>query len=271
MSTQFAIPTSDLDWAALISTLKDGLPEAPTVYSTPTTSSIAKTIDHTQLSPTATEADIETLCAEAREYHFATVCVRLPHVDHAAYHLRETPDVGVACVVGFHEGTYKTEEKVEEAKHAVKRGASELDMVINYPLLKQGKYIQVYDDVHAVRKAAPSPTKLKVILETSQLNREEIIAGCVISSMAGADFVKTSSGFNGSGASVENVRLMRQTVDMLGKGCKVKASGGIRTADDCIAMLKSGADRIGASASVKIMKEVAGDIQASAATPQSTY
>ncbi|KAL1987715.1 hypothetical protein VTN96DRAFT_2555 [Rasamsonia emersonii] len=269
MSAQVAPPTTDADWATLISTTKDGLPESEVVYPTPAPSSIAKTIDHTQLDPSVRLEQITALCEEARKYNFATVCVRFPNVARAVDLLKDT-DIGVSCVIGFPEGTQKTADKVEEAKSAVQRGASELDMVMNWPLLQQGKYTEVYDDVHAVRKAAPSPTKLKVILETSQLSRDEVIAGCVISSMAGADFVKTSTGYKGEGASVENVRLMRETVDLIGKGCKVKASGGIRSAERCIAMLKSGADRIGASAGVRIMQELGGNIEA-ASTPQGNF
>jgi deoxyribose-phosphate aldolase len=175
--------------------------------------------------------------------------------------LRETPEVGVACVVGFHEGTYPTQEKVDEAQGAVNQGASELDMVINYPLLRQGLYTDVFGDVLAVRKVAPSAVQLKVILETSQLTRDEIIAASIISCMAGADYVKTSTGFNGPGATVENVSLIRATVELLGTGCKVKASGGVRGVENCIAMLKAGANRIGASAGVKIVKELAGDVK----------
>lgn len=162
--------------------------------------------------------------------------------------------------MGFHEGTYPTAEKVAEATKAVAEGATELDMVLNWPLLKQGKYTAVYDDILAVRHAAPAPkTKLKVILETSQLTRDEIIAGSAISDMAGANYVKTSTGFNGAGASIENVRLMREVVDLLANGCKVKASGGVRAAEDAVEMLKAGADRIGASAGVKIVRELTGN------------
>lgn len=261
MSTRLETPTTDPEWAAFISTIKDDLPEIHTVYNTPLPNAVAHTIDHTQLSLSATPEQIDTLCAEAREHKFATVCVRLPYVSRAAQNLADVKnEVGIACVVGFHEGTYPTSEKVEEATKAVADGATELDMVLNWPLLKEGKYREVYNDIHAVRRAAPGPkTKLKVILETSQLSRDEIIAGSAISDMAGADFVKTSTGFNGAGASIENVRLMREVVDLLANACKVKASGGVRTAEDAIEMLKSGADRIGASAGVKIVKELTGN------------
>jgi len=260
--TEWDLPTSDADWAAFISTLKDEFPEQDTIYPLPLPSHVAQAIDHTQLAPSATPDQIDILCAEAREHHFATVCVRVNHVAQAVQALKgSSPEVGVACVVGFHEGTYKTAEKVEEASKAAQLGATELDMVINWPSLKGGKYDAVFHDVLAVRKAAPLPVLLKVILETSQLSRDEIIAGSVISSFAGADYVKTSTGFNGSGATVENVKLMRQAVDLLGKGGKVKASGGIRSAEDAINMLKAGADRIGASAGVNIVKELAGEKQ----------
>jgi deoxyribose-phosphate aldolase len=255
-----SIPTSDVEWAALISTQEDMIPDLLPVYPIPSLSTISRVIDHTQLAPSATDSQIDALCAEAQKYKFATVCVRLGHVARAVQNLKDTPAVGVACVVGFHEGTYPTSVKVDEARNAAAFGASELDMVINYPLLKEGKYTSVYEDVVAVRRAAPSPVQLKVILETSQLSRDEIIAGSVISCIAGAGFLKTSTGFNGPGASVENVSLMRASIELLGKGCKVKASGGVRTAEDCLAMLRAGADRIGASAGVKIMKELEGDV-----------
>jgi deoxyribose-phosphate aldolase len=270
MTTKLETPTTDPEWAGFISAITDDLPATHTVYPTPLPHGVAHTIDHTQLAPDATPAQIDSLCTEARTHKFATVCVRLPYVSRAAHALSDVKnEVGIACVVGFHEGTQSTAAKVEEATKAVAEGATELDMVINWPLLKQGKYTAVYDDVRAVRHAAPRPeAKLKVILETSQLSRDEIIAGSAISDMAGADFVKTSTGFNGAGASVENVQLMREVVGLLGNGCKVKASGGVRTAEDAIEMLKAGADRIGASAGVRIVKELTGNaLRPNASTP----
>lgn len=172
--------------------------------------------------------------------------------------LHNAPDVGVACVVGFHEGMYETSEKEAEARQAVDHGATELDMVLKYPLLKDKQYVDVYQDILAVRKAAPAPVGLKVILETSQLTRDEVIAGSVLSCLADADFIKTSTGFNGAGASVENVALMYQTAQAVGKGTKVKASGGVRSAEDCMNILKAGAERIGASSGVKIVQEMQG-------------
>ena len=131
-------------------------------------------------------------------------------------------------------------------------GAKELDMVLNYVQLKEQRYPEVYTDIAAVRSVAPHPTVLKVILETSQLSRREIIAGCKIAEAAGANFVKTSTGFNGHGATKEHVRLMRSVVS---KTVKVKASGGIKTVSDCVTMMEAGAERIGASSGVSIMKE----------------
>lgn len=266
-----SIPATNAEWETTISSIKDSLPATFASRPAPAPSSIPGTIDHTLLALSATESQIDTLCAEAKEYKFASVCVRVNYVHRAVENLKDTPEVGVAAVIGFHEGTYKTAEKVDEALEAVKQGASELDMVLNYPLLKQGQFVDVYEDILAVRKAAPSPVKLKVILETSQLDRNQIIAGSVISCLAGADFVKTSTGFNGPGASVENVSLMRATVDALGKGCKVKASGGVRTAEDSVRILQAGADRIGASAGVKIAKELAGDINVEGSTTVGVY
>ncbi|KAJ9236413.1 hypothetical protein DTO169E5_5685 [Paecilomyces variotii] len=266
-----SIHTTNAEWAATISSVKDSLPATFTNRPAPSLSSIPGTIDHTLLGLSATESEIDTLCEEAKEYNFATVCVRVNHVRRAVENLKDTPEVCVAAVVGFHEGTYRTAEKVDEALEAVRQGASELDMVLNYPLLKEGKFVDVYEDILAVRKAAPSPIRLKVILETSQLDRDQIIAGSVISCLAGADFVKTSTGFNGSGASVEIVSLMRATVDALGKGCKVKASGGVRTAEDCVRMLQAGADRIGASAGVKIAKQLAGETSIEGSTAVGAY
>ncbi|KKZ60576.1 deoxyribose-phosphate aldolase [[Emmonsia] crescens] len=265
-----SIPATDSEWSTLISQTLADLPQINiTNYPPPADplTSIPKAIDHTQLSLTATEAQIDTLCTEAIKYNFATVCVRANYVSQAVVRLKGT-SIGVACVIGFHEGTYSIADKVSETQGAILDGASELDMVVNYPLLKEGKYTDVYEDVLAVRKASePTPeggnvarkVGLKVILETSQLSREQIVAGCVISCLAGADFVKTSTGFNGSGASVENVALMRAVCETFGSGVKVKASGGVRTAGDCVNMMRAGAERIGASAGVKIVEELSGN------------
>ncbi|KAL4884704.1 hypothetical protein BJY04DRAFT_181803 [Aspergillus karnatakaensis] len=250
-------PTDNAGWEALISSIANSLPEV-SLEQQPAPSKVNRTIDHTQLALAATEEQIDDLCAEASKYQFATVCVRLNHVEQAVKNLKQAPDVGVACVVGFHEGMYETSEKEDEARKAVALGAKELDMVLKYPLLKAKQYVEVYEDILAVRKAAPSPVGLKVILETSQLARDEIIAGSILSCLAGADYIKTSTGFNGAGASAQNVALMFETAKAVGKGTKVKASGGVRSAVDCIKMLKAGAERIGASSGVKIVQELEG-------------
>ncbi|KAL9125346.1 MAG: hypothetical protein Q9217_005438 [Psora testacea] len=219
--------------------------------SIPGSKQLAQTIDHTMLKAHATEAQIDMFCDEAKRFNFRAVCVRLRWVELAASILEGSP-VQVACVIGFHEGTYSTQEKAEEAAKAVAAGASELDMVINWPLLKEKRFSEVLEDVAAVRKIASGNVKLKVILETSQLVRSDIISACLIARLANADFVKTSTGFCGQGATVENVRLMKNEI---GDRMKVKASGGVRTAKDCLAMLEAGAERIGTSNGVAIMQE----------------
>lgn len=251
-----SIPSTDAEWATLISQVREQLPARPT--SQPTIPlRIAGMIDHTLLTVGVDPERVDTLCDEAREYEFASVCVRLDNVARAVARLKGAPKTVVACVVGFPEGTHETAEKVRETKEAVAQGAKELDMVINYPLLKEGKYTSTYEDVLAVRKAAPSPIILKAIVETSQLDKDELVAATVICCMAEVDFVKTSTGLKGSGATVDNVTTMRLVVDRCGtKKTKVKASGGIRSASDCLKLIKAGAHRIGTSGGVSIVKEV---------------
>ncbi|MCJ1308314.1 hypothetical protein MMC25_001967 [Agyrium rufum] len=212
---------------------------------------LAQTIDHTLLKLDATREQIDQLCNEAIQHKFKSVCVRLKWVPRAKEVLRDTP-VLITCVVGFHEGNYRTAEKVNEATAAVHAGAKELDMVLNYTELKSGNYSSVYADILEVRKAAPKPIVLKVILETSQLSSRQTVTASKIAQAAGADFVKTSTGFNGRGASVYDVQLMKSIVGM---SMKVKASGGIRNAGDAIKMIEAGADRIGASSGVAILAE----------------
>ncbi|KAJ5220047.1 Aldolase-type TIM barrel [Penicillium chermesinum] len=248
-------PATDAEWAALISTLKEQIPERP-LFQAPIPLNIPQLIDHTLLSVPAEPGQIDQLCAEAKEHNFASVCVRLDHVARATANLEGAPGTVVACVVGFPEGAFDSSAKVREAQEAVERGASELDMVINYPLLKEGRYQAVYNDIVAVRQAAPAPVKLKAIVETSQLDRDQLIAATVLVCKAGADFVKTSTGFRGAGADPESVTTMRMVADVCGSTCKVKASGGIRSASDFLRMVKAGAMRIGTSSGVKIMKEV---------------
>lgn len=258
-------PKDNAAWASYIDSVKGRLPKGPFSQSpTPSPEVIRRSIDHTLLSESTTEEQVHTLCAEALQYGFASVCLRLGHVSIAAQDLKrgnassDGARVGLTCVVSFPGGMDTTADKEAEARKAVELGASEIDMVLKYPLLQEGKYSEVYEDVAAVRAAAPHPTVLKVILETSQLSEAEIIAATVISVTAGADYVKTSTGFKGQGATVPNVELMRAVVDATDKRCQVKASGGVRSLEDCVAMLRAGATRIGASSGVKIAKQLDG-------------
>lgn len=209
---------------------------------------LARKIDHTLLKPEATREELIKVCEEAKTYGFATVCVNSSNVALVAQELKGTPVKPIA-VVGFPLGAMSAEGKAYEAAVAVAEGAREIDTVINIGALKAKDYQKVYEDIAAVVEAA-HPYKVKVILETSNLNQDEKVAGCIISKAAGAHFVKTSTGFGKGGATVEDVTLMRQIV---GKDMEVKASGGIRTTDDAKKMIKAGADRIGASASIAIV------------------
>lgn len=214
---------------------------------------IARTIDHTLLKPTATRADIVKVCEEARRHHFASVCVNSVWIGLVA-RLLAGSGVKPICVVGFPLGAMATRSKAQETREAVADGAEEIDMVINIGMLRGGDHDGVFDDIKAVVDAAAGKP-VKVILENTMLEREEKVAGCAISKAAGAAFVKTSTGFGGGGATVEDVMLMRAVV---GPNMGVKASGGVRTADDARKMLAAGADRLGASASVAIVTGGAG-------------
>ena len=211
---------------------------------------IAALIDHTLLKPQATEADIRKLCQEARQYQFAAVCVNPYWVPLAASELAGSP-VRVATVAGFPLGANTTEIKVKEAETAIVAGALEIDMVLNIGELCGGNIDAVHRDIAAVVAASHSRGALvKVILETSLLNDEQKTAACHLSKDAGADFVKTSTGFSTHGATVHDVALMRRVV---GPGMGVKASGGVRTLEDLQAMVAAGANRIGTSSGVQIM------------------
>jgi deoxyribose-phosphate aldolase len=170
----------------------------------------------------------------------------------------------VASVIGFHTGTPETYHKLQETRLALAAGAHELDVVLNWPQLKQQEYSQIYHELALLRSMAPPPTILKLILETSQLVSREIVAACTVASAANFDFVKTSTGFVGSGATVDHVRLMRAACDYLaakrtdGHYMRVKASGGVRTAEDAVAMLKAGAARLGTSGGVCIVEQSRG-------------
>ena len=210
--------------------------------------------DHTLLKPEATTAQVQVLCEEAKEHNFYAVCVNSSMVSAASESLEGT-DVKVAAVVGFPLGACTTSSKVFETEEACKAGATEIDMVLHLGKLKEGAWDYVYADIAAVVWAASHYNAIvKVILETCQLSDEEIVRACQVSEQAGAAFVKTSTGFSTGGATAHHVALMRQTVS---EAVQVKASGGIRDYKTVMEMIEAGADRIGASASVAVMKEAA--------------
>lgn len=211
---------------------------------------LAGLIDHTLLKPDATPAEIDQLCAEAREHHFATVCVNPIWVRRAASHLRGS-GVGVAAVVGFPLGANLPEIKAAESRRALRDGAREIDMVINIGALKAGDRDWVQRDIRGVVEACHEVgAACKVILETALLTDEEKVIASRLAQRAKADYVKTSTGFGGGGATVFDVALMREAV---GPAMGVKASGGVRTAEDVEALVAAGATRIGASAGVAIV------------------
>ncbi len=209
---------------------------------------VASRIDHTILKAPSTRDDVRRLCREAREYGFASVCVNPCFVPLVADELQGASPL-TCCVIGFPLGANSSQVKAEETRLAVEQGAEEVDMVINLGAMKAGDYEAVREDIAAVVKAS-GKAEVKVIIETCYLTDEEKIQACELSKEAGADFVKTSTGFGSGGAAAEDVSLMKKTV---GKSMRVKASGGIRTRDDAVAMLEAGADRIGASAGIAIV------------------
>lgn len=206
-------------------------------------------IDHTLLKAEATKQGITTLIEEAKQYKFASVCVNPTWVSYAAEKLQGT-EVLVCTVIGFPLGATTSAVKAFETKDAIANGAGEIDMVINVGALKDKNDALVEEDIRAVVDAAKG-TLVKVIIETSLLNDEEIVRACELAVKAGADFVKTSTGFSTGGATVEHVTLMRETV---GPDIGVKASGGVRSGVDFDAMVKAGATRIGASSGISIVK-----------------
>ncbi len=207
-------------------------------------------IDHTLLAPDATKAQILKLCEEAKEYDFASVCVNPGWVKLCAKELHEVSRVKVCTVVGFPLGATSTQSKVFETKQALADGADEIDMVINIGMLKDKEDAYVRDEIHALKEACGDHI-LKVIIETCLLTDEEKVRVCLLSKEAGADFVKTSTGFSKWGAKVEDVALMRKTV---GPEMGVKASGGVRNKDDAKAMVEAGATRLGTSHGIEVVK-----------------
>jgi deoxyribose-phosphate aldolase len=220
----------------------------------PSQENLAGLIDHTLLKPEATADQVAQLCYEARRYGFATVCVNPSYVPLAAQLLRGTP-VGITTVVGFPLGATPPDVKAYEAQLALDAGATEIDMVINIGALKSRDYEMVARDIRAVVRvcrAHTPPALVKVIIEAALLNEEEKIAACLLAKEAGADFVKTSTGFSSGGATVADVALMRRVV---GPTIGVKAAGGIKDYSDAQAMIAAGATRLGASAGVRIVQE----------------
>lgn len=213
---------------------------------------LARYIDHTLLKPEATPRQIQALCQAAREYGFAAVCVPPAYVALAADLLADTP-VAVATVCGFPLGNTSTTAKVYETIQALHDGAREIDMVMAIGLLKAGRDDRVYQDIAAVVEVVhPAGARVKVILETGLLTPEEIVRACRLAQAAGADFVKTSTGFGPRGATEADVRLMRQAV---GPEMGVKAAGGIRTYQQALALIQAGATRLGTSAGHRLMEE----------------
>lgn len=228
---------------------KSNASEQNTSSSVITAQELAGYIDHTLLKPGANESQFEQLCAEALEYKFMSVCVNSSWVPYVAKKLRGS-SVKVCSVIGFPLGEMDTRSKAFEARNAIANGAHELDMVINTSALKSGNLKLVEEDIRAIKRACRSNTLLKIIIETSLLTDEEKIIACEIAKKVGADFVKTSTGFTGAGATVEDVALMRRVV---GPKMGVKASGGIRDYKTAIAMINAGANRIGAGGSIAIV------------------
>lgn len=212
---------------------------------------IAGLIDHTALKPNTTKEQIKTLCNEAIEYGFASVCVNPCYVKLCSEILKDTP-IKVCTVIGFPLGATTTATKVAEASEAVHNGATEVDMVINVGAVKSGDFEFVKSDIEAVVQAVKEKALVKVILETCLLTQDEKINCCNICKDAGANFVKTSTGFSTGGATVEDIKLMRSIVK---PNLGVKASGGIRDYKTALAMVDAGASRIGASASIAIVRE----------------
>ena len=215
-----------------------------------TTAEMAQYIDHTLLKPEATFDALAKLGAEALSYDFKAVCVNSANVAFMAAKLQGS-NVAVCTVVGFPLGAMQTHAKAFEAQNAVVDGATELDMVLNIGALKSGDLKTVADDILTVRKAAERPILLKVIIETCLLTEDEKIKACEIAKDAGADFVKTSTGFAGGGATLEDVALMREVV---GREMGVKASGGIKDWSTALTMIKAGATRLGTSSGVEILE-----------------
>ena len=220
-----------------------------------TPADMAKYIDHTYLKPEASVNEIRKICDEAKKYHCASVCVNPSYIQYVGQQL-EGSGVTPCCVIAFPFGTSTPEAKAFEASDAASKGAREIDMVINVGAIKSGDWLLVKRDIEGVVNAVKGRAKVKVIIEACLLTDEEKVKACTVAKLAGAAFVKTSTGYSTGGATVEDVRLMRETV---GPEMGVKASGGVRTYDDAVAMLKAGANRLGCSSTMKIVSGVKED------------
>lgn len=213
------------------------------------TSDVLKIVDHTLLAQTATWAQIKEILDDAMKYHTASACIPAAYVKQAAEYVQDR--LPICTVIGFPNGYSTTETKVFEAKNAIENGASEIDMVINVGFLKDGRYEEVEEEIRKIHEACDGKI-LKVIIETCLLTDEEKIKMCELVTKAGAEFIKTSTGFSTAGATFADVKLMKEHV---GEGVKVKAAGGISSFDDAEEFMRLGADRLGTSRLVKIMKQ----------------
>ena len=213
------------------------------------TSDVLKIVDHTLLAQTATWAQIREILDDAMKYHTASACIPAAYVKQAAEYVQDR--LPICTVIGFPNGYSTTETKVFEAKNAIENGASEIDMVINIGFLKDGRYEEVEEEIRKIHEACDGKI-LKVIIETCLLTDDEKIKMCELVTKAGAEFIKTSTGFSTAGATFADVKLMKEHV---GEGVKVKAAGGISSFDDAEEFMRLGADRLGTSRLVKIMKQ----------------
>ena len=213
------------------------------------TSDVLKIVDHTLLAQTATWAQIREILDDAMKYHTASACIPAAYVKQAAEYVQGR--LPICTVIGFPNGYSTTETKVFEARNAIENGASEIDMVINVGFLKDGRYEEVEEEIRKIHEACDGKI-LKVIIETCLLTEEEKIKMCELVTKAGAEFIKTSTGFSTAGATFADVKLMKEHV---GEGVKVKAAGGISSFDDAEEFMRLGADRLGTSRLVKIMKQ----------------
>lgn len=239
-----SLPSADFSSCGVLAA-----PGAPDI-STLTAEKLAAYIDHTLLKPDATSAMADKLCDEAAENGFFSVCVNPTHVRRCAQRLEGT-DVAVCTVIGFPLGANTSQVKAQEVRDAITNGAGEVDMVINVGALKSADYKLVYEDISSVVRAAGISTLTKVIIETCLLTDDEKVKACLMAKAAGADFVKTSTGFSTGGATAADIALMRAAV---GQSMGVKASGGIRDTEAALSMIKAGASRIGASAGIAIIR-----------------